>query len=163
MKKPIVTGLLAALLGGAAGYYCGMYHAMKATMPALNILGHSHLIEFEQAALQAYLEEDPSTAAWALQHLVGIYEEHIGRDYESQWFDEHQLTFGLMMTHARLARVLQQKDFELASAHLDIAIRQANALFPYEEVDELRIWKLLDTEAISAPEKTSQPETGAYP
>ncbi len=156
MKKLIVTGLLSALLGGAAGYYVGVYHAMKTTVPTLDFLGHSHLIEFEKAALRAYLEEDSFTAAWALQHLVGIYEEHIGRDYESRWFDKHQLEFGLMMTHARLAKVLQQKDMERASAHLNIALRQANALFPFEEIDKIRLWELLDTAASSSPEKTSQ-------
>ena len=73
---------------------------------AIHIFTMAHRAEREQEAYEAYLQQDPAVAAWALEGLVRFLEQELELTAPEE--DRRSIQTDLALTHARLALTYQR-------------------------------------------------------
>ncbi|HLH52350.1 MAG TPA: hypothetical protein VKY92_01845 [Verrucomicrobiae bacterium] len=85
---------------------------------ALKLLKSGELATAYTRAMSAYRQEEPSIAIWELSHLVALEQENLELGLET-----NGAVAGLMLTHARLAKLYHQEGREAeAQTNADEAI-----------------------------------------
>lgn len=106
MRDLIIAFLLGALVAAGGAFW---YEAKQREQfaQALKLLRSGEEATAYTRAMSAYRDEDPKIAIWELTHLVAIEKENLNLGLETNG----ELA-GLMLTHARLARLYHQEGRE---------------------------------------------------
>jgi len=123
MKKKTIIAILAAfLLGLLIGGGAGVLYTTRLTASTLLLLKTGELHESAQQAWQAYFDEAPPVAAWAIKnHLVVVHElSEIGYPHDAE------LRLHELAAHVRLAKLASQRgDSEAQASHMAKALAAA--------------------------------------
>lgn len=117
MRDLVIAFLLGTLIvaGGAFWYETKQSEDFA---KALKLLKAGELATAYTRAMAAYRDEDPRIAIWELTHLIALEQEDLKLGLET-----NGALAGLMLTHARLARLYHQQGREVeAQTNADEAI-----------------------------------------
>jgi hypothetical protein len=106
MRELVIAFLLGALVAAGAA----VWYETKQTQDfaqALKILKSGEYATAYTRAMSAYRKEQPGVAIWELSHLVALEQENLKIGFET-----NEVLAGLMLTHARLAKLYHQEGQE---------------------------------------------------
>jgi|SRR5579862_3034414 len=117
MRELVIAFLSGALVAaGAAVWY--ETRQTQDFAQALKLLKSGEFATAYTRAMSAYRQEEPSIAIWELSHLVALEQENLKLGLET-----NGAVAGLMLTHARLAKLYHQESREAeAGTNADKAI-----------------------------------------
>jgi spore cortex formation protein SpoVR/YcgB (stage V sporulation) len=106
MRELVIAFLLGALVA-AGGAFWYEDRQTQDFAQALKLLKSGEYATAYTRAMAAYRQEEPSIAIWELNHLVALEQEDLKLGLET-----NGAMAGLMLTHARLAKLYRQEGRE---------------------------------------------------
>jgi len=121
-KKTIIAVLAAFVIGAVVGGGAGMLYTTRLTANTLLLLKTGELHESAQQAWQAYFDEAPAVATWAISNHLGVVHEldEIGYPHDAE------LRLHELASHVRLADLASRRgDSEGQASHMAKALAAA--------------------------------------
>jgi hypothetical protein len=126
VKKTIIFSLLALVIGITTGLVGGMAYFGHGMASFMVMVQESGIIEFEEAAVDAYRNQPTEVAIWALEHNINsineIKDQRASADVEDPYI---LLTpdISLVFSHGRLSQLYKKMNNEdKHKYHLDKAM-----------------------------------------
>lgn len=107
MKKKIIITFIVFLLGITVGAIGMVYIFGQTSVEAAELVEIQWRADLAKRVSQAYSEEKPEVAIWALKNLVEVLEERVKLSDEGSVIQQSTQR-DLVLSHARLAIVFQQ-------------------------------------------------------
>ncbi|MCF7837978.1 MAG: hypothetical protein K9N49_05050 [Candidatus Marinimicrobia bacterium] len=121
-KRTITAALIAFVLGVLVGGGVGVLYTTRLTASTLLLLTTGELHESAQHAWQAYFDESPPVAEWALSNHLAVVHElgEIGYPHDAE------LRLHELAAHVRLAKLANRReDSEAEASHMAKALEAA--------------------------------------
>ena len=150
-KKQISVGILVFVLGFILGGLSLATYFGRYVRNTGETFGLYFRADWEHRAFQAYSEENPQVAIWALENLADILEG----DLQVTKRDKDLTQKDLVLTYARLAIVFQAaKDTQKYQRNISKALALSKQAYPGLQTEEelLSFVKKLDSAAKKKPE-----------
>jgi len=112
-KHPILISAIAFIMGLVIGGVVVGTFLGKSTANTMQFVMLKHRADLEKKAFQAYLNESPQVAIWALENLSGVLKEQM----EVVVPDKQLIEKDLMLTNARLAILYKRQGNTIKYKH----------------------------------------------
>jgi hypothetical protein len=128
-KKNVLVTAGIAVFSLIVGIGIGFYATMNTMTPALDFHIHKHVIEFGAVADDAYASGDRAVATWTLGRYVTLLDEQQQAGFQSEWITDRDMTYSLMIQHARLAELHKDSDPQRSGDSIQLALTKASVIF----------------------------------
>lgn len=121
-KRTIIAALVSFVLGVLVGGGAGVLYTTRLTASTLLLLKTGELHESAQHAWQAYFDESPPVAKWAISNHLAVVHQlgEIGYPHDAE------LSLHELAAHVRLAKLANRReDLEAEAAHMTKALEAA--------------------------------------
>ena len=106
MREVVVAFLCGALVAARGAFWHEKEQSQKFS-EALKLLKSGEFATAYSRAMAAYKHQEPSIAIWELSHLIALEQDEV-----KSGFGTNGSLAGLMLTHARLAKLYHQEGRE---------------------------------------------------
>jgi len=119
MKKVLfyVLFLFVIVISFASGFYV----STKNVFSGMEGLVLDCFYDISDIVDEAYYDGDRETAVWAINSFIKILDKKQDEIYENKWLNSDDLSFVLMIQHARLGKLYHDTDSKRSMHHMSLS------------------------------------------
>lgn len=152
--KTVLLVVVAIILSGIGGYRLGVHR----TKSLAQLCAVQPVMVTIRNASEAYQDQKPEIAIWALQQAISQMEAQLALDVENPWLKHQQLQCDIMLAHARIARKYEALHDGRSEDHVRMALEFSRKAYPTESIDRDGLFKFL--KAVDANSSKGSPQGG---